>query len=47
MTSRNIHEEYFTINNIKDKDKKGNIERSNRFSLSKPNFLNKSKISLF
>ena len=47
MTSRNIHEEYFPINNIKDKDKKKNIERNNRFSLSKPNFLNKSKISLF
>ena len=31
MTSINIHKEYFAINNIKDKDKKGNIKRSNRF----------------
>ena len=46
MSSKNIQEEYFTNNNnIKDKTQKEKNERNNRFSLLKPCFLNKSKIT--
>ena len=45
MYSKNMQEEYSTINKNNETNKNKKDERNNRFYLSKPSFLKKSRIA--